>query len=113
MPQEVAERSGSYFKAILRAIRGGELHAVEPVCDLDQVADSYSRRLGRGSPPRLGGHREMRPSIGRVRLERFGPAAHAKIAVSERSQAPSPHAVRQARPLRRSRATRPGGSRLP
>ena len=51
MPQEVAERSGFSFNAILRAIRGGELHAVEPVCDVDQLADSYSRCLGRGSPP--------------------------------------------------------------
>jgi hypothetical protein len=51
MPQEVAERSGSSFNAILRAIRGGELHAVELVCDVDQLAGSYSRRLGRGSPP--------------------------------------------------------------
>ena len=40
MPQEVAERSGFSFNAILRAIRGGELHAVEPVCDLDQLAGS-------------------------------------------------------------------------
>jgi hypothetical protein len=113
MPQEVAERSGFSYNAILRAIRGGELHAVEPVCDLDQLTDSYSRCLGRGSPPAMGDQREMCPSIGRdVRLEGFRPAAHAKVAVSERSQAPPP-AARHARPLRRRRAARPGGSRLP
>ena len=51
MPQEVAERSGFSFNAILRAIRGGELHAVEPVCDLDQLAGSYSHCLGTRVPP--------------------------------------------------------------
>ena len=65
MPQEVAERSGFSFNAILRAIRGGELHAVEPVCDLDQLADSYSHCLGTRIASRLGGQREMCPSIGR------------------------------------------------
>ena len=51
MPQEVAERSGFSFNAILRAIRGGELPAVEPVCDLDQLADPYSQCLGTQVPP--------------------------------------------------------------
>jgi hypothetical protein len=69
MPQEVAERSGFSFDAILRAIRGGELHAVEPVCDRDQLADSYSHCLGTQIPVRHGGpgrdvpfHRKRRPT---------------------------------------------------
>jgi hypothetical protein len=57
MAQDVAERSGFSFNAILRAIRGGELHAVEPVCDLDELADPYSHCRGTqvlpaGRPPR-------------------------------------------------------------
>jgi len=114
MRQEVAERSGFSFNAILRAIRGGELHAVEPVCDLGQLADAYSRCLGRGSPPGWAATARCAfPSDATSDLRVFRPAAHATIAVSERAQAPRRPAARHARPLRRSRATRPGGSRLP
>jgi len=30
-PREVAERSGFSYHAILRAVRGGDLHALEPI----------------------------------------------------------------------------------
>ena len=56
MAQEVAERSGFSFNVILRAIRG-ELHPVELVCDLDQLADpppaaSDADRLAAGGSAR-------------------------------------------------------------